>query len=39
MFNQFDLYSKEDKDFVLTDKIKKYYKDLLNLYFPKDLQW
>ena len=39
MFNQFDLYSKEDKEFVLTDKIKKYYKDLLELYFPKDLQW
>ena len=39
MFNQFDLYSKEDKDFVLTDNIKKYYENLLDLYFPKELQW
>ena len=27
-FNSFDLYSKEDKDFILTDEIKKYYDDL-----------
>ena len=39
MFNQFDLYSKNDKEFKLTDEIKKYYNDLLNLYFPKKLQW
>ena len=39
MFNQFDLYSKNDKEFKLTDEIKKYYNDLLNLYFPKELQW
>lgn len=39
MFNQFDLYSKEDKEFKLTDQIKEYYKNLLNVYFPKELQW
>ena len=38
-FNQFDLYSKEDTDFVLNDHIKKYYHDLLNIYFPNPLNW
>ena len=38
-FNQFDLYSKEDKEFELTNDIKEYYDDLLNEYFPSDLQW
>ena len=37
-FNQYDLYSKEDTDFVLTDEIIKYY-DLLDKYFPDDLLW
>ena len=39
IFNQFDLYSKEDKEFIVTDKIKEYYKSLLDLYFPEELQW
>ena len=30
-FNEFDLYSKEEK-FVLTDGIKKYYEDLIKDY-------
>ena len=38
-FNNFDLYSKEDKNFVLTDEIKKYYDNLLQEYFPDILQW
>ena len=38
-FNSFDLYSKEDKDFKLTDDIKYYYEDLLNEFFPTELQW
>ena len=38
-FNQFDLYSKEDKEFELTNDIKEYYDNLLNEYFPNDLQW
>tara|TARA_Y100000768_G_scaffold169763_2_gene127097 strand:+ start:6016 stop:6828 length:813 start_codon:yes stop_codon:yes gene_type:complete len=38
-FNQFDLYSKEDIDFVLTDEIKEYYDNLLDEYFPEDLQF
>ncbi len=38
-FNQFDLYSKEDVEFVLTDEIKKYYENLLNEYFPTPLNW
>jgi len=33
-FNQFDLYSKSDKDFILTPDIINYYSDLLNNYFP-----
>ena len=38
-FNKFDLYSKEDTDFVLTKKIKKYYSKLLDKFFPEELQW
>ena len=38
-FNQFDLYSKEDIDLEITDEIKKYYENLLNEYFLKELQW
>ena len=38
-FNKFDLYSKEDVDFILTDEIKEYYDNLLIKYFPEDLQW
>lgn len=38
-FNQYDLYSKEDTEFVLTDEIKTYYDDLLDELFPNDLQW
>jgi len=38
-FNEFDLYSKEDVDFVLTDEIKEYYNNLLDEYFPEDLQF
>jgi inositol oxygenase len=37
--NQYDLYSKEDTDFVLTDEIKSYYSNLLSIYFPKKLLW
>ena len=36
-FNQFDLYSKEDVNFVLTDEIKEYYDKLLKEYFPEEL--
>ena len=38
-FNQFDLYSKEDTDFVLTDEIRAYYENLLADFFPNSLQW
>ena len=38
-FNEFDLYSKEDKEFKLTDEIKKYYADLMLEYFISELQW
>ena len=38
-FNNFDLYSKEDKDLIITPQIKKYYKDLLNEYFYEELNW
>lgn len=38
-FNKFDLYSKEDTDFILTDKIKKYYNTLLQHFFPEELYW
>lgn len=38
-FNQFDLYSKEDDDFRLSDEIIEYYDDLLVEFFPEDLKW
>lgn len=38
-FNQYDLYSKTDDDFVLTEDIKRYYDDLLDLYFPDPLKF
>jgi inositol oxygenase len=38
-FNQFDLYSKTDTEFVLTDEIRAYYNNLLNEYFPDPLYW
>lgn len=38
-FNSFDLYSKEDTEFVLTDEIKSYYDDLLDEFFPEKLQF
>ena len=37
-FNQFDLYSKED-DAQISDEIKIYYDQLLELFFPEKLQW
>ena len=38
MFNEFDLYSKED-DTEISDEIKKYYDNLLDLYFDGELNW
>lgn len=38
-FNTFDLYSKADKDFVVTDEIKHYFHDLLCDFFPEPLLW
>ena len=38
-FNQFDLYSKEDTDFVITPELKQYYYSLLDKYFPEKLKW
>ena len=38
-FNEFDLYSKEDTDLVITDEIKNYYNELLNEFFRGELQW
>jgi inositol oxygenase len=38
-FNECDLYSKEDKNFEVTDDIKQYYKNLLKIYFPSALHW
>ena len=38
-FNQFDLYSKEEKEFQITDKMKEYYDNLLNEYFLENIQW
>ena len=37
-FNQFDLYSKYDK-LVIDDTIINYYNDLLDEYFPNELNW
>ena len=38
MFNQFDLYSKEDNPDI-SDEVKDYYSSLLDEYFPFILQW
>lgn len=38
-FNNFDLYSKEDTDFTVSDEIRRYYENLLNEYFPELLKW
>ena len=38
-FNQYDLYSKEDTDFILTPQIKEYYENLLQKFFPEELKW
>ena len=38
-FNQFDLYSKADEDFVFNEDMKSYYHGLLQEYFPNELQW
>lgn len=38
-FNKYDLYSKADFDFKITDDIKKYYNTLLNEFFPEPLFW
>jgi len=37
-FNNFDLYSKKD-DINITDSTKKFYKELLEKYFPEELWW
>jgi len=36
MFNNFDLYSKEDSLFEITEEIKKYYDSLLKKYFSEN---
>lgn len=38
-FNKYDLYSKEDTDFILTPQIKEYYENLLQKFFPEELKW
>ena len=38
-FNKYDLYSKQDTEFVLTREIRHYYKALLEKYFPEPLNW
>ena len=38
VFNEFDLYSKED-DIYITDDVIVYYKNLLKEYFFEELQW
>lgn len=38
-FNSFDLYSKADSTFVLTNDIKEYYATLLAEFFPVPLNW
>jgi hypothetical protein len=37
-FNSFDLYSKDQEAFVF-EKVKEYYKYLLQTYFPVPLDW
>ena len=38
-FNKYDLYSKADVAFTLTDEIKQYYDNLLDEFFHGELQW
>lgn len=38
-FNSYDLYSKEDTDFFLTNELKEYYYELLDVIFPEELNW
>ena len=38
-FNKYDLYSKQDSDFILTDDIRYYYGTLLDKYFPEPINW
>lgn len=38
-FNQYDLYSKADTEFQLTDEIRKYYDELLTELFNEPLDW
>lgn len=38
-FNKYDLYSKADDDFVVTDDIRTYYNDLITDFFPVALSW
>ena len=38
-FNKYDLYSKQDSNFVLTDDIRYYYDTLLDKFFPEPLHW
>lgn len=38
-FNNYDLYSKEDKEFNLTEEIIQYYDNLLDEYFQGELNW
>ena len=38
-FNTYDLYSKSDDKFKVTDDVKKYYNNLLQEFFPVPLLW
>lgn len=38
-FNKYDLYSKSDDGFKISDDIKKYYNTLLKEFFPEPLLW
>lgn len=38
-FNKYDLYSKADIEFIVTDDIKSYYKKLIDEFFPESLIW
>ena len=37
-FNQFDLYSKNDR-IVIDQGVVDYYNNLLDIYFPDELRW
>ncbi|MCH9610419.1 MAG: hypothetical protein S4CHLAM81_12790 [Chlamydiales bacterium] len=38
LFNQYDLYSKSENE-VDVEKLKPYYQELINQFFPKTIQW